>query len=179
MRIRGEKDVLAIETELNRVQADIDSMEGRIKSLKGQADFATVTLALERRPVKEHMIADGLFIGMAARDMARAKQSELAGERAVVVAEQARSQVDQMQVDINRLMLCTQALWELLKEQQGFTEEQLIGRITEIDMRDGKLDGKLASQGPLACPKCGRPNTRTRVACIYCGTVLPQDPFAQ
>ena len=45
------KDVLAIETELNRVQADIDSMEGRIKSLKGQADFATVTLDLERRPI--------------------------------------------------------------------------------------------------------------------------------
>lgn len=29
------KDILAIETELNRVQGDIDSMEGRIKSLKG------------------------------------------------------------------------------------------------------------------------------------------------
>ena len=45
------KDILAIETELNRVQADIDSMEGRIKSLKGQADFATVTLNLERKPI--------------------------------------------------------------------------------------------------------------------------------
>ena len=45
------KDILAIETELNRVQADIDSMEGRIKSLKGQVDFATVTLRLERRPI--------------------------------------------------------------------------------------------------------------------------------
>lgn len=45
------KDILAIETELNRVQADIDSMEGRIKSLKGRADFATVTLSLERRPI--------------------------------------------------------------------------------------------------------------------------------
>jgi len=45
------KDILAIETELNRVQADIDSMEGRIKSLKGQVDFATVTLSLERKPI--------------------------------------------------------------------------------------------------------------------------------
>jgi len=41
--------VLAIETELNRVQGDIDSMEGRIKSLKGQVEYATVTLALERK----------------------------------------------------------------------------------------------------------------------------------
>jgi hypothetical protein len=45
------KDVLAIETELNRVQADIDSMEGRVKSLKGQVEYATVTLSLERKPI--------------------------------------------------------------------------------------------------------------------------------
>lgn len=45
------KDILAIETELNRVQADIDSMEGRIKSLKGQIEYATVTLSLERKPI--------------------------------------------------------------------------------------------------------------------------------
>jgi hypothetical protein len=120
---------------------------------------------------------NGLFIGMAARDMTRATQSELAGERATVVAEQARSQVEQMQVDINRLMLCTQALWELLMEQHGYTEEQLVKRITEIDMRDGKLDGKISVQGPVACPECCRANTRKRVACLYCGTLLPQAPF--
>lgn len=45
------KDVLAIETELNRVQGDIDSMEGRIKLLKNQVDLATVTLNLERKAV--------------------------------------------------------------------------------------------------------------------------------
>ena len=45
------KDILAIETELNRIQADIDSMAGRIKSLQGQADYATVNLSLERKAV--------------------------------------------------------------------------------------------------------------------------------
>jgi len=45
------KDILAIETELNRVQADIDSMEGCIKSLKGQVEYATVTLSLNRKPI--------------------------------------------------------------------------------------------------------------------------------
>ena len=115
-----------------------------------------------------------IFAGMPTRDIG----SELAAARAAAVAEQARTQVDQMQMDINRLMICSQALWELLKEQHGFTEQQLVAKITEIDMRDGKLDGKLAAQGPVACPKCGRPNTRKRVACLYCGTVLPEEPFA-
>lgn len=45
------KDILSIETELNRVQADIDSMQGRIKSLKGQIEYATVTLDFERKPI--------------------------------------------------------------------------------------------------------------------------------
>jgi hypothetical protein len=45
------KEILAIETELNRVQADIDSMEGRIKSLKGQVEYATVRLSLERKQI--------------------------------------------------------------------------------------------------------------------------------
>jgi hypothetical protein len=43
------KDVLAIEKELNRVQADIDSLEGRFKALKGQVDLATIDLTLERK----------------------------------------------------------------------------------------------------------------------------------
>ena len=45
------KDILAIETELHRVQGDIDSMEGRIKSLKGQVDYTTVTISLKRKAI--------------------------------------------------------------------------------------------------------------------------------
>jgi hypothetical protein len=47
----GVKDILAIEAELNRVQSDIDSMEGTIKSLKGQIDFATVDLSFRKDKV--------------------------------------------------------------------------------------------------------------------------------
>jgi hypothetical protein len=45
------RDVLAIETELNRVQADIDSMDGRLKAMKGQIDYATLELTIERKHV--------------------------------------------------------------------------------------------------------------------------------
>lgn len=45
------QDVLAIETQLNRVQSDIDSMEGRMKAIRGQVDFAKVTLDLGRKPI--------------------------------------------------------------------------------------------------------------------------------
>ena len=43
------KDVLAIETELNRVQSDVDSMEARIQSLQGQVDYAVLDLNLQQK----------------------------------------------------------------------------------------------------------------------------------
>ena len=44
------KDILAIETELNRVQGDVDSMEARIKALKGRVDYAVLDLHLRQKP---------------------------------------------------------------------------------------------------------------------------------
>ena len=44
------KDILAIETELSRVQGDIDSMEALVKSLQGRVDFATLDLAIRQQP---------------------------------------------------------------------------------------------------------------------------------
>ena len=43
------KDILAIETELNRVQGDVDSMEARIKALRGRVDFAVLDLYLSQK----------------------------------------------------------------------------------------------------------------------------------
>ena len=44
------KDVLTIETELNRLQGDLESMETRIKYLKGLVDYSVVKLVLEKEP---------------------------------------------------------------------------------------------------------------------------------
>jgi hypothetical protein len=122
---------------------------------------------------------DGVFVGWAAYQQARATEGQLAGQRAAAVAENARSQVEKMQADLDRLMLCTQALWEILKEEHGYSEEQLVRRITEIDMQDGRLDGKVAAQGPVSCPDCGRINKRNRSACLYCGTPFQIEPFSR
>ncbi|HAL92975.1 MAG TPA: hypothetical protein DCM68_08135 [Verrucomicrobia bacterium] len=44
------QDILAIETELNRVQGDIDSMEARIKVLQGRVDYAILDLDIRLKP---------------------------------------------------------------------------------------------------------------------------------
>ena len=45
------KDILAIEKELSRVQTDIDSMQGRLDSLKAQAKLARISLTLKRKQI--------------------------------------------------------------------------------------------------------------------------------
>ena len=60
-----------------------------------------------------------------------------------------------------------------------YTDAELVKRITAIDLQDGKLDGKVANSGPVACPQCGRANKRSRLACLYCGAKLPQETFVR
>lgn len=59
-------DILAIETELNRVQGDIESMEALIKALKTQVDLATIELHLERKPIPGPLgyVFKGLWWGL-------------------------------------------------------------------------------------------------------------------
>ncbi len=121
---------------------------------------------------------DALFIaGWAARQQSQASRAELAAANASATAGQARSQVDLMQLDIERLLMITEALWTLMKEQHGYSDEQLIQRVQEIDMRDGRLDGKVAKQAPLKCAQCGRTIPSKRMICMYCGAATAEDPF--
>jgi len=45
------KDVIAIETELTRLQGEIESMESTVKRLQGQVDYGTINLTFERKTI--------------------------------------------------------------------------------------------------------------------------------
>lgn len=48
-KARDVKDVLAIESELNRVQSEIDSMEARMRVLKDQVQMSTIRVSLRQQ----------------------------------------------------------------------------------------------------------------------------------
>jgi len=91
-------------------------------------------------------------------------------------ADQVRRDVDRSQATIDALALSCAAMWELLSEKLGVTDQELMAKIEEIDLRDGKLNGKMANV-TLECPDCGRSNNSKRVRCIYCGTPLARTTF--
>jgi hypothetical protein len=84
-------------------------------------------------------------------------------------AMDARSEVQVLRAAIDKLILVDRALWEIIAESQGLTEEYLLDKVNEIDLRDGVLDGKMRE--PLRkCSSCGKMLQQGYVKCIYCGT---------
>ena len=69
---------------------------------------------------------------------------------------------------IDALSLACHAMWELLKEKNGVTNELLDSKIQELDLKDGKLDGKLALN-IKNCPECGHKINKRHTNCFYCG----------
>lgn len=92
-------------------------------------------------------------------------------------ANKAEIRVAELEAKMDSLALTCQAIWELLREKHGLTDEDLEGKMQEIDLRDGVQDGKITST-PKSCPSCGRNSSSRRSQCMYCGaTIGPANPF--
>lgn len=82
-----------------------------------------------------------------------------------------------LSMDIERLFLITAALWTLLKEKHGYTDDDLARRIEEIDALDGRIDGRIAKMERPDCPHCHRKQVGPLPVCLYCGAKVARDPF--
>ncbi len=84
-------------------------------------------------------------------------------------AEQAADRVD-------RALLACEAMWSLLREKLNLTDIDLVERFNQLDLTDGKLDGKMRKTA-VSCPKCGKAISRRMAKCMYCGQAIAHDPF--
>lgn len=84
-------------------------------------------------------------------------------------ARQGSDRVNELEASVQRLTLVSQALWELLRDRTGLSETELVAKISEVDLRDGKLDGRISAKA-IHCPRCGRTMSERHSRCIYCGT---------
>ncbi|MBL9030711.1 MAG: hypothetical protein JNM80_03275 [Phycisphaerae bacterium] len=85
-------------------------------------------------------------------------------------ARSARDKANDVERRIDALILTNMAMWSFLSERLGVTEEQLLDRMTEIDLSDGKLDGKArGTSGVRTCSDCGKPLSKRHPKCFYCG----------
>lgn len=82
-----------------------------------------------------------------------------------------------MERNVNRLALINRALWELLQEKTGLEPDLLGLKVTEIDLRDSRADGRALSP-PASCSQCQRNLPSHTIRCLYCGHLnLEADVF--
>lgn len=86
-------------------------------------------------------------------------------------AREAKASIAELQASFDRLSLLSLAMWQLLREKAGITDEELVGKIHELDLQDGVRAGKVQAR-PRNCSECGRQNNGERDACLYCGGAL-------
>ncbi len=96
---------------------------------------------------------------------------------AVGEARRARTATDNLDARLDRIMLAFEAMWSLVHEKLQVSEEDFAARLNEIDLSDGRLDGKVR-KGAVSCPKCKRTISRRLPKCIYCGQGIVHDPFS-
>lgn len=76
--------------------------------------------------------------------------------------------IRELEHQIQRLKLLNQALWELLRERAKMTDDDLVQKAEEIDLRDGVADGRM-TETALKCPQCNRISSSKHWRCLYCG----------
>ena len=84
--------------------------------------------------------------------------------------------LDHLEHRIAKMSLINRALWEILQRENKLRDDEILAKVAEIDLRDGKLDDQ-PSSGPISCPSCGRRTSRNRNRCIYCSASIPSDLF--
>ncbi|MBO4928066.1 MAG: hypothetical protein J5379_07445 [Clostridiales bacterium] len=91
-------------------------------------------------------------------------------------------EIAQIKGEIERLNLIAEAMWNLLTEK-GFTDEDLVKAITEIDNAKKQRKKTLEEGGKVdthLCPYCHVPlqnNGKLADRCIYCGHEIITSPF--
>jgi len=115
------------------------------------------------------------ILDIASRAKAHTK-SEIAKVRAnsaKSAASDAQTAVMTLEKRVDKLALINLALWSLVSEKCGFSEDDLKERVAQIDAMDGQADGKL-STGTTPCPQCGRPIASRVATCQFCGAERPK-----
>ena len=128
--------------------------------------------------LSEEFMFDFLWEGLQSSSIAQANWNADDAKHLATRAENETTRFEhrltQLEKQNERLSLAIMALAEILSAQPSITNDLIEAKMREIDLRDGKLDGKLQRPAKL-CGSCQRTSNAHRTACLYCGERLPQD----
>jgi hypothetical protein len=92
-------------------------------------------------------------------------------------ASEASSDARSVNERVEHLALIAEAMWELLKDTSGFDDEVLLAKISEVDLRDGRADGRRQAKA-IQCQSCSRMVHPRHSECLYCNAdIVDRVPF--
>lgn len=118
----------------------------------------------------------GAFSFYGVYDTAAGAAAMQESSRAQSKARQAEERVRILEANLAKVLMINEALWELMREKLGLTDEDLNHKLYEIDMRDGVLDGK-NQRKVVECSSCHRKVSPRHPSCIYCGQRIDDSVF--
>lgn len=113
-------------------------------------------------------------LGYTVAGRGRARAASLASSMAMGESSRQANLLEDLAERVDRQLLLIQALWALL-EEQGYTEEQLVAKIKEIEAAN-PITGH-ASPVPADCPECGSKVAVGLTKCQICGTEVDQETY--
>jgi hypothetical protein len=78
---------------------------------------------------------------------------------------------------LDAIELAASAMWQLLKTKHGYSDDELVLAIHNVDARDGAVDGRM-TPAQAVCPHCHRKAlTRQGARCLWCGAEMSIAPL--
>jgi len=92
-------------------------------------------------------------------------------QEAQLQRQATRDEITRLHDRIDRLVLVTESIWQLLAESAGLTEDDLDRRVVQLDGADGSQDGR-RTRAPVPCA-CGAKVSPRMGHCQFCGEPSP------
>lgn len=101
----------------------------------------------------------------------RIADANTTAQRSEQKAFEAQVSVERLEAQVQRLTLINQAIWSLLREATGLTDEHLTCRVQELEA--AHLGATAGATGPQHCPQCGKTLSQKHHRCLFCGYQAP------
>lgn len=109
-------------------------------------------------------------LGYSAGSKTASRAASLARSAAVGDATIQTNRIEDLNERIDMMAMLMRGMWALL-EEQGFTADQLMAKLEELDAADGTRDGRIKS-APVRCPSCESMVPAGMAKCQYCGETV-------
>ena len=103
--------------------------------------------------------------------------SQVTAGHAAGAARDVKTDLRFVEQRLENLTLICEAMWQLLKQKHGYTDDDLMAEMAHLDLADGKADGMKSKPKARPCPHCGRTVSRRHTSCMYCGKLVDTKPF--